>query len=119
MTELQRYHWPGNIRELENVLERAVINSSGPKLRLMDELKKSSSRMTDRSRTIETVEREYILSVLEQTEWKVSGKNGAAEILGLQPKHLARPTSETRTRKTLRIFDAAAVVKYDRWSCLA
>ena len=40
MNALQDYHWPGNIRELENVLERAVINSSGPKLRLVDELKK-------------------------------------------------------------------------------
>ena len=40
MDALQKYHWPGNIRELENVLERAVINSSGPKLRLVDELKK-------------------------------------------------------------------------------
>ncbi len=42
MHALQDYHWPGNVRELENVLERAVINTSGPKLRLVDELKKPS-----------------------------------------------------------------------------
>ena len=40
MEALQRYHWPGNVRELKNVLERAVINSSGPKLHLVDELRK-------------------------------------------------------------------------------
>jgi chemotaxis protein methyltransferase CheR len=40
MNSLQEYHWSGNVRELENVLERAVINSSGPKLHLVDELKK-------------------------------------------------------------------------------
>ena len=46
MNTLQNYHWPGNVRELENVIERAVINSSGPKLRLMDELKKPHKDLT-------------------------------------------------------------------------
>ena len=46
MDSLQKYHWPGNIRELENVLERAVISSSGPKLRLVDELKKPHKDLT-------------------------------------------------------------------------
>jgi chemotaxis protein methyltransferase CheR len=46
MDALLKYHWPGNIRELENVLERGVINSSGPKLRLVDELKKPRKDVT-------------------------------------------------------------------------
>jgi chemotaxis protein methyltransferase CheR len=83
MEALQEYHWPGNIRELENVLERAVINSSGPKLRLVDELKKPSQDFSASTQTLEAVERSYILQVLEQTGWKVSGKDSAAEILGL------------------------------------
>jgi PAS domain S-box-containing protein len=94
METLQNYHWPGNIRELENVLERAVINSSGPKLRLVDELKKPDKDLTKASRTLEDVEREYIVRVLEQTQWKVSGKNSAAEILGLD-----RSTLRARMRK--------------------
>jgi chemotaxis protein methyltransferase CheR len=94
MEALQNYHWPGNIRELENVLERAVINSSGPKLRLVDELKKPHKDSIKPERTLENVEREYIIRVLEQVQWKVSGKNSAAEILGLD-----RSTLRARMRK--------------------
>jgi PAS domain S-box-containing protein len=94
MDAMRSYHWPGNIRELENVLERAVINSSGPKLRLVDELKTSNKDVTKAQRTLADVEREYILHVLEQTHWKVSGKNSAAEFLGLD-----RSTLRARMRK--------------------
>lgn len=83
MNALQNYHWPGNIRELENVLERAVINSSGPKLRLVDGLTKPTRRISTSAKTMEAVERSHILEVLEMTNWKVSGKGGAADILGL------------------------------------
>jgi len=83
MKELQGYGWPGNIRELENVLERAVINTSGPKLHLADQLKKPTRYLSTGIDTLEGVERNYILQVLEQTNWKVSGQNSAAEILGL------------------------------------
>jgi chemotaxis protein methyltransferase CheR len=80
---LRNYHWPGNIRELENVLERGVINSSGPKLHLVDELKTLEMDSTPVNRSLAEVEREYIVRVLEQTGWKVSGNDSAAEILGL------------------------------------
>ncbi|MBU1565666.1 MAG: sigma 54-interacting transcriptional regulator [Proteobacteria bacterium] len=83
MNALKEYHWPGNIRELENVLERAVINSSGPKLRLADELRKPTKNVSTSPQTMEAVERNHILEVLEMTNWKVSGKGGASEILGL------------------------------------
>ena len=94
MNTLQDYQWPGNVRELENVLERAVINSSGPKLRLVDELKKPHTDLATTQKTLEAVERDHIVRVLEQTNWKVSGKNGAAEILGLN-----RSTLRARIRK--------------------
>ncbi len=94
MNTLQNYHWPGNVRELENVLERAVINSSGPKLHLVDELKKPYRDLTRAQKTLHEIERDYIFRVLEQTRWKVSGKNGASEILGLD-----RSTLRARMRK--------------------
>ena len=94
MDELQHYHWPGNVRELENVLERAVINSSGPKLRLVDELRIPHKDFAKHNQTLENVERDYISRVLEETGWKVSGNNSAAEILGLD-----RSTLRARMRK--------------------
>jgi chemotaxis protein methyltransferase CheR len=94
MDALRQYHWPGNVRELENVLERSVINSSGPKLRLVDELKNPRKDTPRPNQTLEHVERDYIKRVLEQTGWKVSGKNSAAEILGLE-----RSTLRARMRK--------------------
>jgi chemotaxis protein methyltransferase CheR len=94
MDTLLQYHWPGNIRELENVLERAVINTSGPKLRLVDELKVRHKDSKRSEQTLENFEREYIKRVLEQVGWKVSGKNSAAEILGLD-----RSTLRARMRK--------------------
>ncbi len=94
MNALRAYHWPGNVRELENVLERAVINSSGPKLRLVDELKKPFKRLAADHKTLEAVERDHIIQVLEEAGWKVGGKNSAAEILGLK-----RSTLRARMRK--------------------
>ena len=94
MNALQKYHWPGNVRELENVLERALINSSGPKLRLVDELKTQQKDLLTAQKKLEAVEREHIVRILEQTQWKVSGENGAADILGLN-----RSTLRARMRK--------------------
>ncbi|MFH1156857.1 MAG: sigma 54-interacting transcriptional regulator [Pseudomonadota bacterium] len=94
MDALLKYNWPGNIRELENVLERGVINSSGPKLRLVDELKKTGRDLKIHSQTLADVESDYIIRVLEQVKWKVGGKNSAAEILGLD-----RSTLRARMRK--------------------
>ena len=83
---MQNYHWPGNVRELENVIERAVINSSENKLRLMDNLDNPQKHLTTPPKTLEKVERDHIVRVLEQTRWKVSGKNSAAsKSLGSTP----------------------------------
>jgi chemotaxis protein methyltransferase CheR len=94
LNALKDYHWPGNVRELENVLERAVINSSGPKLRLADELSKPLRDRGVTKDSLQMVEKEHILRVLEQTKWKISGKDSAAEILGLD-----RSTLRARMRK--------------------
>jgi transcriptional regulator with GAF, ATPase, and Fis domain len=99
MDQLQRYHWPGNIRELENVLERGVINSSGPKLRLVDELKRPDKDLAKANQSLQDVEREYIVRVLKQTHWKVSGKNSAAEVLGLDRSTLRARMQKLGIRK--------------------
>jgi formate hydrogenlyase transcriptional activator len=99
MDTLLRYHWPGNVRELKNVIERAVINSSGPKLHLADELNKPYRDLIRPDQTLENMERDYIQQVLEQVQWKVSGKNSAAEILGLDRSTLRARMKKLRIHK--------------------
>ncbi|MEJ2657896.1 MAG: sigma 54-interacting transcriptional regulator, partial [Desulfobacterales bacterium] len=99
MDALQNYHWPGNVRELEHVVERAVINSSGNKLRLMDRLENPQKGLTTAIKTLETVEHDHIVRTLEETRWKVAGKNGAAEILGLNPSTLRARMRKLGIRK--------------------
>ncbi len=90
MKELQNYSWPGNVRELANVIERAMINSQGQVLVLSDKLEIAHENGSPSSRTIsfEAMEREFILQRLEQTNWKVEGKDGAAQSLGLNSSTL-------------------------------
>jgi formate hydrogenlyase transcriptional activator len=86
MDALVRYRWPGNIRELENVIERAVILSPGPVLRLSPRdlnSRVSPDQSADRHQTLEEVERNHILRTLKETRWVLSGPNGAATRLGL------------------------------------
>ena len=86
MEALSRYCWPGNIRELENVIERAVIISSGPILKVaVHELcNKAAPDETEAAfQTLEDVERAKILATLKQTKWVLGGPNGAAVRLGL------------------------------------
>jgi formate hydrogenlyase transcriptional activator len=87
MRALTRYEWPGNIRELQNLMERSVILSSGPVLRVpLQDLPQPSIhsfRMCG-SKTLEEVERAHILATLEQSNWVVAGKDGAAARLGMK-----------------------------------
>lgn len=84
---LQDYHWPGNIRELRNAIERAMIQSSGKTLRIEAPRKRSAS-LIGGQKTLAEVERAHIEAVLEQTGWRIRGSGGAAEILGLRPTTL-------------------------------
>jgi transcriptional regulator with GAF, ATPase, and Fis domain len=92
MDSLMRYPWRGNIRELRNVIERAVIVSKGPTLAI--EPPKGATLSAQDGLKLAEVERAHILEVLNRTGWRVSGKEGAAEILGLKPT-----TLESRMKK--------------------
>ncbi len=98
MNALVRYPWPGNIRELQNVIERAVILSKGPELKIsLADLKSKipdAGAHTNGVATLEEMERKHILSVLEQTNWVFAGPNGAAARLGIK-----RPTLQFRMQK--------------------
>ena len=89
---LKAYHWPGNVRELEHYVERSVILSSNGSISFSG-LKPTKSRgrtvngsVVDKS--LAEIEKDHIKKTLESTFWKVSGPNGAAEILGLKPTTL-------------------------------
>jgi formate hydrogenlyase transcriptional activator len=99
MTALTKYHWPGNIRELENFIERAVILSRGPELQIpVAELKTSQDPVSTSLSTLEEAEREHILRALQESSWVISGPSGAAARLGLK-----RTTLQSRMQK-LGIF---------------
>ncbi|MDP6635430.1 MAG: PAS domain S-box protein [Phycisphaerae bacterium] len=86
MTSLQNYPWPGNIRELRNVIERGMIRSAGPTLNV--QLPQKISEPGTRAVTLDEVQKRHIVEILEQTAWRVRGSGGAAEILGLKPSTL-------------------------------
>jgi formate hydrogenlyase transcriptional activator len=109
MTALCEYHWPGNIRELQNVIERAVIVSTGSVLKVStDDLKPRSHPPSSQEKSggepqtdarsarkaVDESERLQILGVLEETHWTVAGPKGAASRLGLK-----RSTLQYRMRR--------------------
>jgi formate hydrogenlyase transcriptional activator len=83
---LQAYPWPGNVRELRNVTERAMIITTGPVLHL--DVPKITQSGADKPVTLEKAEQRHIIQALNTTGWQVSGKDGAAELLGINPKTL-------------------------------
>ena len=105
MAVLSDYHWPGNIRELQNVIERAVILTSGPVLRVvLSDLKTNGASVPtsesraqiprNMQRVLEETERKQILAALEETRWVVAGPKGAAVRLGMK-----RSTLQVRMQK--------------------
>ncbi len=84
MSALALYEWPGNIRELQNFIERSVILSAGSALRPpLAELKRAEVESTE-AITLEEAERDHIRKTLESTRWVVAGPNGAAARLGMK-----------------------------------
>jgi formate hydrogenlyase transcriptional activator len=101
MDALMSYEWPGNIRELENVIERGMIITRSSTLEVGDWLPKTTralSKQTNGSsesqRSLEEIERHHIIETLQKTSWKVRGENGAAKILNINPT-----TLEARMKK--------------------
>jgi DNA-binding NtrC family response regulator len=85
MRALTRWHWPGNIRELENFIERAVILTKGPVLRApLAELEAPEETGSQEDSSLEATEREYILRILRETKGTIAGPHGAAARLGLK-----------------------------------
>lgn len=94
--KLKNYNWLGNIRELENIIERASILSTGNVLHISESLFDSSKKMDIHGATspkLEDIEREHIISILNNTSWQIHGERGAAKVLGMNPSTL-------RTRMT-------------------
>jgi formate hydrogenlyase transcriptional activator len=98
MGALVRYPWPGNIRELQNVIERAVILSPGPSLHIppgdLQPAPARSGALTAPSSTLADAERDHILGVLRETGWVLSGPDGAAARLGMK-----RTTLQSKMKK--------------------
>jgi len=98
MKALRDYGWPGNVRELQNVIERALILSPGSTLVIADQLGRSAGPTATEEQkpgqTLQDIERDHILRVLDQCKWKVGGNGGAAERLGLK-----RGTLQYRMKK--------------------
>lgn len=88
--ELIRYEWPGNVREFENIIERAMVVTTGSQLKLGSWFSQQNSvDASFQTATLQEVEKRHIRQVLETCGWKVSGANGAAECLGIKPTTLS------------------------------
>ena len=109
MNKLMKHDWPGNIRELEGIIERGVIMSNGPYFKVPElSIEQKESGKEWPQTTMKEVERFHILHTMEQTGWKVRGPGGAAEVLDMNYSTLvarmrklkiARPPEYSRTRK--------------------
>jgi DNA-binding NtrC family response regulator/ligand-binding sensor domain-containing protein len=107
MEELQRYHWPGNIRQLRNIVEHALIISLGKTLQIQVP-EKSSLSPGNGADTLAEIEFKHITEVLRRTNWRIKGQDGAAKLLGLKPgtlysrmKKLGIPTHRERADLSL------------------
>jgi DNA-binding NtrC family response regulator len=91
MQTMLNYDWPGNIRELENLMARSVLLTTGPivnSLKLPGQNKSAAAGTSGRIKTMTENERDHILSALERCNWKIYGQGGAAELLELNPSTL-------------------------------
>jgi len=100
---LRNYAWPGNIRELSNLMERSVVLATGPVLEIAPAMLPAAALPVERRTagevhgTLDDVERQHILSVLERTNWRIDGHHGAARLLDLHASTLRNRTSASST----------------------
>jgi len=89
MERLVQYGWPGNIRELQNVIERAVVLAKGAIVQIDESMLGAEASAEESTiETLENVERSHIIRALQETQWVIHGKKGAAELLGINPSTL-------------------------------
>ena len=90
LTHLEKYSWPGNVRELEHLIERSVILTMGNSLSVNADSLKIDQPITgnDHQKDLASIERDHIAEILEQTQWKIEGLDGAATILDIHPSTL-------------------------------
>src|SRR6476469_6665711 len=89
MERLVQYGWPGNIRELQNVIERAVVLAKGAIVQIDDSMLGAEASAEESTiETLENMERNHIIRALQETQWVIHGKKGAAELLGINPSTL-------------------------------
>ncbi|XZF15604.1 sigma-54-dependent transcriptional regulator [Chitinophagaceae bacterium MMS25-I14] len=104
MEPLIQYDWPGNVRELQHLVERSVLMSRGETLHIVLPEKVQQSTVStvpkENLRTLEEIERAHILSVLQQCNFRITGKNGAAELLALSPSVLQRKIKQLGIQRT-------------------
>ena len=100
MEALQHYSWPGNVRELRNVIEYSVIVADGP--RLVIEPPAARAAATHKSLRLADVEATHIRAVLDSTGWRVRGRGGAAEVLGVKPTTLEGRMAKLGIRRAAR-----------------
>ena len=99
MIKLKAYHWPGNIRELKNVIERGVILNIGGLFRVPEMLKDSGTKLPADQITLEEMERRFILQTIQKSQGKIYGPGGAAEMLGLNHSTLYSRMKKLGIRK--------------------
>jgi len=101
MRTLTSYSWPGNIRELENIIERAVIITNGRILQIGNWFTTDAPVMNkEKIQSLREAERDYILKVLSLTNWRVSGPNGAAQLLDINPQTLVSKMKKLGIQRT-------------------
>ena len=102
MDKLKSYNWPGNIRELENLIERASILSTDDTLLIpgFESTNQKAKSINTKDLSLDTAQRNHILHVLEQCSWKITGDEGAAQLLNLKPSTLRDRMSKLDIKKT-------------------
>jgi len=90
MKFFKEYNWPGNIRELENFIERAIINSKNHVLHIREKQLSDvfETKGGMKKKSLAKLERDYIIETLEETSWKIAGSGGTAELLDINPSTL-------------------------------